>query len=78
MTLGQLRAGAAEIEATRGALESGGPGEGRADARELAGEARDKLHYLWDDMDAAERQEAIRTLAERVTLTDGEAEVELR
>lgn len=78
MTLGQLRAGAAEIEAARGALEGGGPGEGRADARELAGEARDKLHYLWDDMDAAERQEAIRTLAARVTLTDGEAEVELR
>ncbi len=77
ITLGQLRVGAAEIEAARGAL-GGGTDGGRADARELAQDARDKVHYLWDDMDAAERQEAIRTLAERVTLTDGEAEVEVR
>ena len=78
MTLGQLRVGAAEIERARRALGDGGTGEGRTDAGELAEEARDKLHYLWDDMDATERQEAVRTLTERVTLTDGEAEVELR
>lgn len=77
IALGQLRVGAAEIEAARSAL-GGAPEGGRADPRELARNARDKLHYLWDDMDAGERQEAIRTLAERVTLTDGEAEVELR
>ena len=78
MTLPQLRAGAAEIEAARRALGDGGPDERRPDASALAEEARDKLHYLWDDMDTAERQETVRTLAERVTLTDGEAEVELR
>ncbi len=78
MTLGQLRVGAAEIERARRALGDGGTGEGRTDAGQLAEEARDKLHYLWDDMDATERQEAVRTLTERVTLTDGEAEVELR
>ena len=70
ITLGQLRAGKAEIDAARRAL--GGAGG------QLAEEARDKLHYLWDDMDATERQEAVRTLAKRVTLTDGQAEVELR
>ncbi len=78
MTLGQLRVGAAEIERARRALGDGGTGEGRTDAGERAEEARDKLHYLWDDMDPTERQEAVRTLASRVTLTDGEAEVELR
>ena len=79
MTLDQLRAATAEVDAARRALgDGGGQDEGRRDAGELAEEARDKLHYLWDDMDATERQEAVRTLAERVTLTDGEAEVELR
>ncbi len=78
MTLAQLRAGTAEIEAARRALGDGGPHPGRPDAGELAEEARDKLHYLWEDMDATERQETIRTLVDRVTLTDGEAEVELR
>ncbi|MCH7655889.1 MAG: recombinase family protein [Chloroflexi bacterium] len=78
MSLAQLRVGMAEIEAARDALGGGGPEAERLDARAAAEEARDKLHYLWDDMDSAERQGTVRALTERVTLTDGEAEVELR
>ena len=79
LTLGQLRVGMAEVEAARRtASGADGPGSGPRAAAERSEEARDKLHYLWDDMDAAERQETLRTLVERVMLTDGEAEVELR
>ena len=77
LTLDQLRAGAAEIGAARRAAEAGAASSASGEGEE-PGQARDKLHYLWDDIDASERQETIRTLVSRVTLTDGEAVVELR
>ena len=36
---------------------------------------REKLHYLWEDIDVAERRDALQTLVSRVVVTDGRAEV---
>ena len=41
----------------------------------LIEDERDKLHYLWEDIDVAERRDALRTLVSRVVVTDGRAEV---
>ena len=36
---------------------------------------RDKLYYLWEDIDVAERRDALQTLVSRVVVTDGRVEV---
>ena len=36
---------------------------------------REKLHYLWEDIDVAERRDALQTLVSRVVVTDGRVEV---
>jgi site-specific DNA recombinase len=78
--LAQLRAALVGVEQERRSLRqrqermaSGGEG-----VRALMEEQRDKLHYLWEDMDVAERQEALRTLVEKVVVKDGAAQVILR
>ena len=45
------------------------------DGAALIEDERDKLHYLWEDIDVAERRDALRTLVSRVVVTDGRAEV---
>jgi len=73
----QMRGALAEISAERGAIGQrsrliGGGGSG---IRDLMEQNREKLNFLWEDMDGAERQEALRTLVSRVTFKDGEIEV---
>ena len=41
----------------------------------LIEDERDKLHYLWEDIDVAERRDVLRTLVSRVVVTDGRVEV---
>ena len=36
---------------------------------------REKLHYLWEDIDVAERRDALQTLVSRVVVTDGRVEI---
>ena len=80
MTLAQLREGATSIDAARRSVRASqrGTTEGFEERRALMQAARDKLHYLWEDMDAAERRQTLRALVASVTLTDGEIDVVLR
>ncbi len=78
--LAQLRAALVSVEQERRAQRTRQErmAAGESGVRALMEEQRDKLHYLWDDMDVAERQEALRTLVERVVVKDGAAQVVLR
>ena len=77
MTLAQLRAAVVENRAAlrsireQLALVEGGPDGLRA----LAEGSKEQVHYLWDDLDTAERQEVLRTLVTKVIVKDGEPEV---
>ena len=80
MSLAQLREGGAAIEAARRSVRASERGTigGSEERRALMQAARDKLHYLWEDMDAPERRDTLRALGASVTLTDGEIDVVLR
>ncbi|MEE8519554.1 MAG: recombinase family protein [Dehalococcoidia bacterium] len=73
----QMRGALAEIEAERHAIDvrsqlTSGDASG---IRDLMEQNREKVNFLWDDMDGSERQEALRTLVSRVTFKDGDIEI---
>jgi len=79
LTLAQLRVATVEAEASMHAtqdqlalVESGAAG-----VRELAESSRERLAYVWDDLAIGERQEVLRTLVAKVTVTDRQPQIKL-
>jgi site-specific DNA recombinase len=77
LTLAQLRTAVVENRAAQRSMrERQALVEGGLDGlRVLAEDSKERLHYLWDDLDTAERQEVLRTLVVKVIVKDGEPEV---
>ena len=79
MTLAQLRVVTVEAEASMRSTEkqlalvdSGAEG-----VRQLAESSRERLSYLWDELEIGERQEVLRTLVAKVTVKDRLPQVDL-
>lgn len=78
MTLAQLRAVTVEAEASMRAtadqlalVESGAEG-----VRQLAESSRERLAFLWDELEIGERQEVLRTLVSKVTVKDRQPQID--
>jgi len=79
LTLAQLRAATVEsAAATHTAQAQLALAEaGSAGVHQLAEASRERLLYLWDDLDVTERQEVLRTLVSKVVVRDRRPRVEL-
>jgi site-specific DNA recombinase len=79
LTMAQLRAVTVEAEAGMQATEAQLAllNEGAEGVRQLAEFSRERLAYLWEDLEIGEQQEVLRTLVAKVTVKDRLPLVEL-